>query len=70
LGLMKKLGVRYEIVLNRSDIGDRSLITRIAKKFQCKLAAEVPYDKNIIDAYSKGKPIENKEIQRLVEQII
>jgi MinD superfamily P-loop ATPase len=55
LDLCKKLKVPAEIIINQSDLGDKKYIERIAKKFKVKVKKEIPYSREIIDKYSKGK---------------
>jgi MinD superfamily P-loop ATPase len=59
LGLMLELitlmKAPAEIVLNKSTIGDKRLIYRLAEKFKVKVGKEIPYSLKVIEAYSKGK---------------
>ena len=55
LQLIKKLGLPAEIVLNKSDIGKKSFIRKVASKMNVKIVKEIPYNKKLIEAYSKGK---------------
>jgi len=69
LELLKKLKIPAKIILNRADIGDRNLITKIAKKFKAEIIAEIPYSKKILEAYSKGEPIEHPTIKKIVKNL-
>ncbi len=69
LKLMKKLGVKSKIVLNRSDISNKNKIIQTSKKFNSKIIAEIPYDKKIQKAYSKGEPIKHKSIKEIVKNL-
>lgn len=51
LQLIKKLGIGCEIVLNRCDIGERSLVEKVAKKFEARISVEIPYSEELIKAY-------------------
>jgi len=55
LQLIKKLGLPAEIVINKSDIGKKSFIYKIASQMNVKIAKEIPYNRKLIEAYSKGK---------------
>ena len=66
LGLSKKLKIPMSIVLNRSDIGDEKMTEQLARKYNTKILAKIPYSKEIIDCYSKGKPIPEKYINDLL----
>lgn len=54
LDLIRKLQIPSEIVLNRSDVGDRRKIEEIAKKFGTKISIEIPYSEELVKAYCKG----------------
>lgn len=69
LQLMKKLNVKAKIVLNRSDIADKKIIEKTAKKFALKIIAEIPYSKEIEKSYSEGKPIEHEAIKKILGEI-
>ncbi|MBD3310021.1 P-loop ATPase, partial [Candidatus Woesearchaeota archaeon] len=70
LNLCRTLKVPASIILNRSDIGDRSLIERIAAKYNTGIIAEIPHRKRIMEAYSRGEPIEDKALINILQQII
>jgi len=68
--LLKRLGIEFEIVLNRFEEGKSALIEASAARQGKKIGAMIPYKKEIMKAYSKGIPVEDssiKEIERLVE---
>jgi len=69
LQLCKVLKIPAKVILNRSDIGDKELIKKITKKYKTEIIAEIPYKKEILEAYSKGKPIEDKSIIKIAELI-
>ena len=70
LRLLKRLDKKSEIILNQSDIGDKVLITGLAKKYSLQIACEIPYSKDIIDSYAKAIPITNEQIIKIVEAIL
>lgn len=55
LELLKKLKVPAQIVLNQADLGNRRPIDQIAQHLGVKIAYEIPYSKEILNAYSKGE---------------
>jgi len=55
LELLEKLGVPAKIVLNQADLGNRELIEPIVNDFNTAIAHEIPYSKDIVDAYSRGQ---------------
>ena len=67
LNLLKILKVPAKIILNRADIGNKKLIEDIAKKYNIKIIAEIPYSKKILKAYSKGEPIKSKSISEITK---
>ena len=67
LKVLKVLKIPSEIVLNRSDIGDKSLITKISKSFKIPVAIEIPYSKSLADEYSKGNLIGNANLIQLLK---
>jgi len=70
LKLLKRLNVGSSIVLNRSDIGDKEIVQDLANKYSLKIIVEIPYSKKVIELYSHGKPVETKEILKIVEKIM
>ncbi len=54
LQLAKQLNLKVEIILNKSNVGNKKIIQEIAKKFGVKISLEIPYSKELIEAYSQG----------------
>lgn len=69
LKLCKILKIPAKIVLNRADIGDKKLIQKIAKKYKTNIITEIPYKKEILEAYSKGISIKHPSIYKILEEI-
>jgi len=69
LELMKQLKVKSKLVLNKSDIGDKNQIFKTAKKFNSEIIAEIPYSRDIQEAYSKGEPIRHESIKKIIKFI-
>jgi len=63
--LIKKLGIKFEIVLNRFEEGKSALIEASAKRHGKKIMAKIPYKKEIMQAYSKGIPVKDKSIDKI-----
>lgn len=55
LDLCQKLKVPARVILNQADLGDKSKITPLLKKYKVKIEKEIPYSKKLAEAYSKGK---------------
>lgn len=69
LQLCKVLKVPALIVLNRTNIGDKKLITNVAKKYNTRIIAEIPYKKEILEAYSRGEPIKDGSINKIIKTL-
>ncbi len=55
LDLCKKLKVPAKVILNQADLGDKRKISPVVKKFKTKIEKEIPYSRELVEAYSKGK---------------
>jgi len=55
LDLCKKIKVPVKIILNQANLGDKTRIKKIAKKYKIKIEREIPWSKEIVKAYSKGQ---------------
>ena len=69
LELLKILKIPAKIVLNRSDIGDESLIKKIAEKYGTEIIGDIPYKKEIMESYSKGEPVIDDSILKIVNYL-
>jgi len=58
LELCSKLKVPAKIVLNQADLGDKERTRKIAAQFKTPIEIEIPYSKEIAQAYSAGKLME------------
>lgn len=63
LKLLQKLKISSEIVLNKSDVGNRKEIKRITEKFKTKISIEIPYSDELVKAYCE------KDLGRMVNLI-
>ena len=55
LELLKIMKVTCEIVLNKADVGDPSLIMKIAEEHAVPVNIRIPYSERLIRAYSEGR---------------
>jgi len=55
LQLTEKLKIPVEIVLNKSNIGEKEKIKEIAEKFGVRISAEIPYSEELVKAYCEKK---------------
>jgi MinD superfamily P-loop ATPase len=69
LQLLKRLAVTAGVILNRADIGDKKLITDLAKSYQTPLIADIPYSERIVRQYSRGEPIQEATIQHIADTL-
>jgi MinD superfamily P-loop ATPase len=69
LQLADKMNIEINIILNRSDLGDKKIINNLAKKYKKELIAEIPYSKDFISKAVKGEPVENKNIDKIIKTI-
>ena len=69
LTLTKKLKIKTQVVLNRSDIGVENIIQKVVKNHQTKIIAKIPYSQEIEKKYCAGIPIEHKAIEKIIQWI-
>jgi len=55
LELIKKMQIPAEIVLNKSDVGDRKQVEEISSNFGVSITIEIPYSDELVRSYSEGK---------------
>ena len=67
--LIKRLGIDFEIILNRFEEGKSNLIEAAAEKHGKKIKARIPYKKEIMQAYSKGVPVTDDSIEKIMRLI-
>lgn len=63
--LLKKLEIPFLIIINKSTIGDKSLI----KKLPGEVIAEIPYKKELIEAYAGGKVVKHEAFDGIVDYL-
>lgn len=70
--LIIKLALRlkkpFEVILNRFDDND-SIIMDMLKRYNKKIYQRIPYKKEIVEAYSKGIPVEDDSIRQIAEGV-
>ncbi len=69
LRLLNRLDVKSNVILNRSDIGDKISIASLVREHGLDIIAEIPYSREIMEHYSSGQPIEIPGISRIIEDI-
>ncbi len=67
--LLKRLGIKFEIVLNRFEEGMEKLIEKVAESNGKKIASKIPYSKKIMENYSKGIPVKHESIEKIAELV-
>jgi MinD superfamily P-loop ATPase len=56
VGMLEKLGIRTGVVINKADIGDRTVWDYCYSK-NIPILMEIPMDRQIAESYSRGIPI-------------
>lgn len=69
LSLAKKLKIKTQVVINRTNIGPEGIIEKIVKKYYTKIIAKIPYSQDIEKKYCSGLPIQNMEIKKIANQL-
>jgi len=69
LKLLDILKIRFEIIVNKSDVGDLNLIHELGLNYGISVISEIPYTKKIIKSYSEGIPITHNKISKIVESL-
>ncbi len=67
--LLTKMNKKFDVVLNRYEGKNDDLITKVVKKYNKKVIAKIPYDRQIVTAYSEGKPITHPVIKEIIKNI-
>jgi len=67
--LLLKLNVPFDVILNRYEKENESIILNISKYYIKKIFAKIPYKKEIMEAYSKGIPIREDSIKDIARRI-
>lgn len=57
LELTEKLGIETWVIVNRWGIGDTIKLEEVVHKYNSDIIARIPYSREIIDSYVKGKPL-------------
>ncbi len=57
LELASILGIESWVIINRSTIGDTSRVEEIARKYNARITAKIPYSREIVESYVRGKPV-------------
>ena len=55
LEIVKKMKLPFSIILNQADLGDKRLIERVVKKYHSTIAKEIPFSRDLLEAYSHGR---------------
>ena len=67
LELMKKLGMKSSVIINRSDIADDKSTLDVVKKHGSNVAGRIPYSRKIARDYAAGKPLCHETIKKIAE---
>ncbi len=69
LKLLEKLKKQRKIILNKSDVGKKELIQKIACKHDVKIISEIPYSRKIMEKYIKGEPVQNSAVRKIIDSL-
>jgi MinD superfamily P-loop ATPase len=67
LRLCKIIRKEVAIVINRTDLGDKEIIKKVAEKYNTDIKLEIPFSKEIIDSSILKKKIMIEGIKRIIE---
>ena len=70
LKLLKKLGIKYYVIVNRHGIGNTNAIVKLAARFKSKILSYIPYSRDIARLYSLGRPVEHESINKIVNKLV
>ena len=70
LRLLKKLNIKFYVIVNRQGIGNTSAIIKLAARFKNKILSYIPYSREIARLYSLGKPVEHESINKIVNKLV
>lgn len=56
VGVVKKMNIRYGVIINQSDIGDDK-VKQYCLNDNIEVLMEIPYSRKIAEAYSKGESL-------------
>lgn len=56
VGAVRILGIPFGLVINRADMGDDA-VRRYAEEEDIEVLMEIPFDRGIAEAYSRGEPL-------------
>jgi MinD superfamily P-loop ATPase len=55
LKLLQIMQIPSDVVLNKSDVGDKKAIDKIAAEYGVSITVEIPYSDKLVEAYSEGR---------------
>jgi len=70
LELLEKIGLEAKIIINRADLGKLDLIKVLAGEMGLEVVLEIPYQKQILENYSRGVPALGDFVCQFVTDIV
>ncbi len=67
--LITKLKIPFEVIVNMYQKKNEHLVKKNIDKYNKRILAKIPYKKEIMEAYSKGKPIQDKSIGKIINYL-
>jgi MinD superfamily P-loop ATPase len=70
LELLEKIGLEAKIIINRADLGKLDLIKVLAGEMGLEVVLEIPYQKRILENYSRGVPALGDLVSQFVVDMV
>jgi MinD superfamily P-loop ATPase len=70
LDLLEKIGLEAKIIINRVDVGNVNLIKFLADERGLEVVLEIPYQKQILENYSRGVPALGDLVSQFVADLV
>lgn len=67
--LILRLKIPFDVIVNRYEEKNESIIFDILKRYKKSIFAKIPYKREIMEAYSKGVPVEDDSIKSIAKKI-
>ncbi|MCD6434150.1 MAG: ATP-binding protein [Candidatus Diapherotrites archaeon] len=69
LNLLKKMKLRHFVVLNKANIAAKREVEKITKQSKTRIIAEIPYSREIIDAYAHGRAVKFDSLNEILKAV-
>lgn len=69
LNILNEMKIDSEIIINKSNLGEKEFIDKISDKYGINICCKIPYSKKILENYSRGIPIIHNKILSILNSI-